>query len=82
MKKWQLQDAKNQFSKVAEDAATCGAQVVTKHGKDAVVILSIGEYEKLVKPKESLREFLRRSPLSGTALDLKRDQSAGREAGL
>ena len=82
MKKWQLQDAKNRFSQVAEEAATYGPQVVTKHGKDAVVILSMEEYQQLKKPKESLVEFLQGSPLKGVKLDIDREQSEGRSVDL
>ena len=82
MKKWQLQDAKNRFSQVAEEAATYGPQLVTKHGKDAVVILSMEEYQKLKKPEESLVDFLQSSPLKGAKLDLERDQDPGREVDL
>ncbi len=82
MKKWQLQEAKNKFSQVAEEAADYGPQLVTKHGKEAVVILSIEEYRQLVKKTDSLTDFLCRSPLADTELDVTRDGSAGREVTL
>ncbi len=82
MKKWQLQDAKNRFSQVAEEAASDGPQVVTKHGKDAVVILSMEEYQQLKKPKESLVKFLQGSPLKGVKLDIDRERSEGRAVDL
>lgn len=47
MKKWQLQSAKNKFSEVAEEAAAYGPQIVTKRGRDAVVIMGIDEYRRL-----------------------------------
>ena len=50
---WQLQDAKNKFSNLVDKAQHNGPQVVTKHGKDAVVVLSIDEYKKLIKPKNN-----------------------------
>ena len=43
---WSIQNAKNQFSEVVE-AARCAPQTVTKHGKPAVVIVDITEYERL-----------------------------------
>jgi prevent-host-death family protein len=43
---WPLQDAKNRFSEVVE-AARREPQTVTKHGKPAVVILAVDEYERL-----------------------------------
>ena len=51
-----------------------GPQVVTKHGKDAVVVLSIDEYKKLIKPKTSLLKFFQNSPLAKINLDIKRNK--------
>ena len=49
---WSLQDAKNRFSEVVQ-AAQRQAQTVTKHGKPAVVVLSMEEYQRL-KQQERL----------------------------
>ncbi|HLH95815.1 MAG TPA: type II toxin-antitoxin system Phd/YefM family antitoxin [Xanthobacteraceae bacterium] len=43
---WSVQDAKNRFSEVVE-AARRAPQTVTKHGKPAVVVLDVSEYERL-----------------------------------
>jgi prevent-host-death family protein len=43
---WSIQEAKNQFSRVVR-AAQRGPQVVTRHGKAMVVILSTDEYARL-----------------------------------
>jgi prevent-host-death family protein len=43
---WSVQDAKNRFSEVVE-AARRTPQTVTKHGKPAVVIVDVVEYERL-----------------------------------
>ena len=43
---WSVQDAKNRFSEVLE-AARRMPQTVTKHGKPAVVVVDIVEYERL-----------------------------------
>jgi antitoxin Phd len=45
-RRWSVQDAKNRFSEVVE-AARRQPQTVTKHGKPAVVVLAVEEYEKL-----------------------------------
>ena len=44
---WQLQDAKQQFSRLVEAARALGPQVVTRHGREVAVILSIEEYRRL-----------------------------------
>jgi antitoxin Phd len=43
---WSVQDAKNRFSEVVE-AARHVPQTVTKHGKPAVVVVDVVEYERL-----------------------------------
>jgi prevent-host-death family protein len=43
---WSVQDAKNRFSEVVE-AARRVPQTVTKHGKPAVVVMDVVEYERL-----------------------------------
>ena len=45
---WSVQDAKNRFSEVVE-AARRKPQTVTKHGKPAVVVVAVDEYERLRK---------------------------------
>ena len=44
---WRLQDAKAQFSAVVDAALNGEAQLVTRRGKRAVVVLDAGEYERL-----------------------------------
>ena len=51
MNTWQLQDAKNKFSQVVEEAMTNGPQMVTKRGVESVVVLSKEEYLELSKKK-------------------------------
>ena len=46
---WQLRDAKNKFSQVANCALVDGPQIVTKRGIKSIVIMSIDEYKKLRK---------------------------------
>lgn len=43
---WSVQDAKNRFSEVIE-AARRLPQTVTKHGKPAVVVVDVMEYQRL-----------------------------------
>lgn len=44
---WQLQEAKNRFSEVVNKALSEGAQTVTRHGEEIVVVLSKAEYDQL-----------------------------------
>lgn len=82
---WQLQTAKAQFSEVIRRAIANGPQVITKQGKEEVVILPIEQYKKLTeRPKQpqSLAQFFAESPLVGAALDLKRKPDYGRKVDL
>ncbi|MDY6832227.1 MAG: type II toxin-antitoxin system Phd/YefM family antitoxin [Thermodesulfobacteriota bacterium] len=79
---WQLQEAKNKFSNLVDRARHVGPQVVTKHGRESVVIISIEDYQKLNRPASDLISFFKQSPLSGINLDLKRNKSASRDIEL
>ena len=72
---WQLQEAKNKFSKVVEEALKSGPQLITKRGVEVVILLSYAEYRKLTVTQQKLSTFFRESPLADAALDLHRDTS-------
>ena len=77
-KTWQLQDAKNKFSNLVKIAENEGPQIVTKNGKETVVVISVEEYKKLTKPKDNLFEFIQKSPLRGVNIDVKRSKNPSR----
>lgn len=79
---WQLQDAKNKFSRLVDKAQHSGPQIVTKHGKDAVVVLSIEEYQKLTKPRTNLVKFFQNSPLVKEEINITRSQEPPRDIEL
>ncbi len=45
---WQLQDAKNQFSKVVQKARHEGPQEITVRGERTAVVLSARDYDALL----------------------------------
>ncbi len=67
---WQLQDAKNRFSRVVEDALREGPQTVTRRGEPVVVVVAIETWERLSGARPSLKDYLLESALDG--LDLSR----------
>jgi prevent-host-death family protein len=78
MGNWQLQEAKARLSEVVKKAAKEGPQKITVHGEPAAVVISSKEYERLKRPKDSFIQFMRRSPLYGLDLDLRREQTLTR----
>lgn len=75
---WQLQEAKNKFSEVVEEALKEGPQIITRRGVETVVVLSSAEYRKMLLGKKKLSEFFRQSPLAKVGLDMSRDKSDAR----
>lgn len=81
-KQWQLQEAKNKFSSLVNQAKTQGPQIVTRHGEKVAVVISFEEYRQLSRPRESLVDFFQRSPLSDVDLELTRSKELPREVEL
>ncbi|MEO7029015.1 MAG: type II toxin-antitoxin system Phd/YefM family antitoxin [Acidobacteriaceae bacterium] len=66
MSRWQLQDAKTRLSALIEDANTKGPQIITRHGAERAVVISIEDYRERYapepKPSLNLIEFLIKGP--------------------
>lgn len=74
---WQLQEAKDQFSEVVDEAIHHGPQVITQHGVEVAIVLSSAEYHQMIRSQQKLSDFFRTSPLAEVVeeLDLSRDHS-------
>ena len=79
LRSWQLQEAKNKFSRVVEKAVSDGPQIITKRGVEVAVVLSIADYQKMMASRGKLSTFFRDSPLVGMELDLARDKGDARQ---
>ncbi len=75
---WKLQDAKAKFSQIVEAALSNGPQFVTRWGKEAVVIVSVKEYEKLISKKPTLKEFLLNCPKIDDNFEFERQKDYSR----
>lgn len=82
MRTWQLQEAKARLSEVIRQASKEGPQTITMRGEPAAVIISKDEYERLKRPRKRFVDFMRKSPLYGVDIDLKREQTLTREADI
>ena len=85
MASWKLEDAKNQFSRLVQAARRNGPQVVTRHGRETVVVMSVEDYRKLGR-QQNLVAFLRKSPLADALasgeLELVRSRDLARDIAL
>jgi antitoxin Phd len=79
---WQLQDAKNQLSRLVAEAREHGPQTITVHGRPAAVVLSIETFRHLAKEKKPLSQFFRDLAPKGPGLRLRRTRDTGREIEL
>jgi antitoxin Phd len=75
---WKLKAAKQRFSELVKRAQREGPQVVTKHSREAVVVISAEEYRLLTGADDNLIEFLRSAP-DFDLLDLRRAVNDGGE---
>lgn len=78
---WQLQTAKQKFSELVRLAIARGPQFVTRHGKEAVVVLSVEDYRRLTESEDDFRAFLLDAP-DLSRLDIRRDGEPARSVEL
>jgi antitoxin Phd len=77
---WQLQEAKQKFSQLVRRAIEEGPQTVTRHGKEAVVVMSVDEFRRL-NGVPDFKTFLLSGP-SFDDLDLERRRDLPRDIEL
>lgn len=79
---WKLEDAKARFSEIVRLANSDGPQHVTVRGRNAAVIVSAEEFERLQprRDRAPFVDFIKSLHLEG--LDLTRDPDFGRDVNL
>lgn len=78
MASWQVQEAKSRLSELIDDAQTKGPQIITRHGSEHAVVLSIEDFRALTAHKPGLKEYLLGGPkVDGFEIEPNRD--TGRE---
>ena len=78
---WQVQEAKARFAELIERARRDGAQIITRHGAERAVVLSIEDYRALTERRSDFKVHL----LGGPKFDefaLARDNDIGRAVPL
>ena len=74
---WQLQTAKQKFSELVDRALAEGPQIVTRRGREVVVVVAIEEYRRLRGPKRDFKQFLQEAP-DFDLLDIERSDEPSR----
>ena len=81
MSRWQVQEAKSRFSELIETAEKKGPQMITRHGSERAVVLSIADFRLLTAHKPGLKEYLLGGP-KVDAFEIERERDTGREVEL
>lgn len=81
---WTVAEAKNKFSEVIDKARREGPQIITRHGRSAVVVVDADAWERTAmrEARGNFADFLLASPLRGSGLEAPRLKGGVRETGL
>ena len=78
-KAWTLAAAKAHFSEVVDSALKKGPQVITRHGRETVVVVAAEEWNRKVSRQGTLADFFAASPLRESGLEVERAQDGPRD---
>jgi antitoxin Phd len=78
--KWQVQEAKTRLSELIEEANRKGPQIITRHGSEHAVVLSIADYRALAH-RENIKDYLLGGP-KVDSFEIKRSRDTGRKIRL
>ncbi len=76
---WPLSGAQNQCNEVITNAERGKAQIITRHGVPAVVVLAYAEYQRLIVRTSRLSTFLQTFPHGDTESECVRDDAPLRD---
>lgn len=75
---WPVAEAKARLSELIDRALVDGPQVITRKGREAVVVVSTEEWERKSKRVGNLAEFFAASPLPGAKVRIERSKDKPR----
>ncbi|MFI3197157.1 MAG: type II toxin-antitoxin system Phd/YefM family antitoxin [Methylococcaceae bacterium] len=77
---WTHEEAKNSFDSLMEEALAHHVQIIELKNQQKIIVISLEDYKKNLKPKDTLVDFFKKSPLYDLPLDLdlERDKDTGR----
>lgn len=82
MDTWTVAEAKAKLSELIARAETNGPQTVTRNGRTAVVVVAADEWQRKTRRTGTLAEFLARSPLRQSNLEVERPKDRPRKVAL
>jgi len=81
-RRWTVADAKAHLSEVIERAKSGEPQTITRHGKEAAVLVSAALWARKSARRSNLVDFLARSLLKGSGLKVARRRDRRRKPNL
>jgi prevent-host-death family protein len=81
-KPWTLAAAKAHLSEVVDSALKNGPQVITRRGRETVVVVAAEDWKRKVRRKGTLADFFAASPLRESGLEIERLQDGPRDISL
>lgn len=75
---WTVAAAKARLSELIDRAQGEGPQVISRRGREVVVVVPVEEWRRKSMRSGSLAQFFAESPLRDSGLDLERDGDASR----
>lgn len=79
---WAVADARARLSEVIDRALEQGPQIITRNGRETVVVVSVDEWKRKSRRKGNLAEFFATSPLRGSGLSVERPNDNPRDTAL
>ena len=79
---WSVAAAKARLSELLDRAVSDGPQVITRRGREIVIVVSAEEWHRKSARAGSLAEFLAASPLRDSGLDIERVDAPARDVPL
>ncbi len=76
MRTWPFQEARGHLRDVIDSALDQGPRRITRHGKQAVIVVSEEEWNRCINPGKSFGDLLAESPLSSDTGRAKRPARA------
>jgi prevent-host-death family protein len=80
MRTWPLQQARNRFRDLVDSALDEGPQRITRHGKQAVVVVSEAEWDRRMGSRSSFGDLLADCPVTTGDLPARRPARIVRKA--